>query len=59
MFRPGPTDGRMTQVLPLGPLQNSGRLAQMAANDPELKAALERKLEPGMQVITDEQAPKK
>jgi HlyD family secretion protein len=59
MFRPGPTDGRMTQVLPHGPLQTSGRFAQMAANNPDLKAALERKIEPGMKVIVDEEAPKK
>jgi HlyD family secretion protein len=59
MFRPGPTDGRLTQVLPHNPAQNSGRLAQMAANNPDFKAALERKLEPGMQVITDEEVPKK
>jgi HlyD family secretion protein len=59
MFRPGSTDGRVTQVLPHGPLQTSGRFAQMAANNPDLKAALERKIEPGMKVIVDEEAPKK
>ena len=59
MFRPGSTDGRVTQVLPPGPMQTSGRFAQMAANNPDLKAALERKIEPGMKVIVDEEAPKK
>jgi HlyD family secretion protein len=59
MFRPGPTDGRMTQVLPHGDMAASGRFAQRMANDPNLKAAIERKLEPGMKVITDEEAPKK
>jgi len=59
MFKPGPTDGRMTQVLPHGDLQANGRLAQRMANDPNLKAAMERTLEPGMKVITDEEAPKK
>jgi HlyD family secretion protein len=59
MFRPGPTDGRVTQVLPHGPMQTSGRFAQMAANNPDLKAALERKIEPGMKVIVDEEAAKK
>lgn len=59
MFRPGPTDGRMTQVLPHGDTQANGRLAQRMASDPNLKAALERKIEPGMKIITDEEAPKK
>lgn len=58
MFRPGPTDGRMTQVLPRGPLPTNGRAAAMA-NDEKFKAALERKIEPGVQVIVDEEAPKK
>jgi hypothetical protein len=58
MFRPGATDGRMTQVLPPGPIPASGRLATMA-NDEKVKAALERKLEPGMKVIVDETVPKK
>ena len=53
-----PTDGRMTQVLPLGPMPTAGRMAQMA-NDEKFKAALERKLEPGAKVIVDEEAPKK
>jgi HlyD family secretion protein len=59
MFKPGPTDGRVTQVLPRGEAPANGRFAQMVANNPDLKAALERKLEPGMQVIVDAEAPKK
>jgi HlyD family secretion protein len=59
MFRPGPSDGRMTQVLPHGDAAANPRFAQRMANDPNLKAAMERKLEPGMKVITDEEAVKK
>jgi hypothetical protein len=59
MFRPGPTDGRMTQVLPHGDATANPRFAQRMASDPNLKAAIERKLEPGMKVITDEEAAKK
>jgi HlyD family secretion protein len=59
MFRPGPSDGRMTQVLPHADTAASGRFAQRMANDPSLKAAFERRIEPGMKVITDEEAPKK
>jgi len=58
MFKSGATDGRNTQVLPLGPLPTSGRMAQMA-NDENFKKAMERKLEPGMKVIVDSEAPKK
>ena len=55
MFRTGPTDGRMTQVLPLGEKANLGR---MASNE-EVQKATARKLEPGTGVVVDEQAPKK
>jgi HlyD family secretion protein len=55
LFRAGMSDGRMTQVLPLEPDANLGRLS--AANDEGVAAALARKLEPGMQVIVDEQVP--
>jgi HlyD family secretion protein len=56
LFRPGQTDGRMTQVLPLNPEANLGR---MNANDPQVQAALQRQLEPGTRVIVDvEAAPK-
>jgi HlyD family secretion protein len=58
LFKPGPTDGRNTQVLELGPLPTSGRMAQMAS-DETFRKALERKLEPGMKVIVDSEAPKK
>ena len=59
MFRPGATDGRMTQVLPRGPMPAERRAAGAMANDEKFKAALERKIEPGMKVIVDEEAPKK
>ena len=59
MFRPGPSDGRVTQVLPHGDTAANARFAQRMANDPNLKAAYERKIEPGMKIITDEEAPKK
>jgi HlyD family secretion protein len=58
LFRAGATDGRMTQVLERGPLPSGARAGPMA-NDERFKQALERKLEPGMQVIVDEEAPKK
>jgi HlyD family secretion protein len=53
LFRPGESDGRMTQALPLEPNANLGR---MDANDPAVKAALARKLEPGTPVIVDVEA---
>ncbi len=55
LFRAGMSDGRVTQVLPFEPDANLGRLS--AANDEGVAAALARKLEPGMQVIVDEQVP--
>jgi HlyD family secretion protein len=58
IFRPGATDGRMTQVLEGGPMPTGGRMGAMA-NDEKLKQALERKVEPGIKVIVDEEAPKK
>jgi HlyD family secretion protein len=58
LFKPGATDGRMTQVLELGPLPTGGRMGAMA-NDEKFKQALERKIEPGVKVIVDEEAPKK
>jgi hypothetical protein len=59
MFRPGPSDGRVTQVLPHADLAGNARFAQRMANDPNLKAAFERRIEPGMKIITDEEVPKK
>lgn len=55
MFRTGASDGRMTQVLPMGENANLGR---MASNE-DVKKAMERKLEPGTAVIIDEQTPQK
>lgn len=57
IFRPGATDGRMTQVLERGPMPSGGRMGAMA-NDEKFKQALERKVEPGVKVIVDEEAPK-
>ena len=60
MFRPGATDGRFTQVLPRGQMPNGGgRTGGAMANNEELKKAFERKIEPGVKVIVDEEAPKK
>lgn len=53
LFRPGVSDGRMTQALPLEPNANLGR---MDSNDPAVQAALARKLEPGTAVIVDVEA---
>lgn len=53
LFRPGESDGRMTQVLPL---EQNANLGRMDANDPAVEAALARKLEPGTQVIVDVEA---
>jgi len=51
-LRAGPTDGRFTQVLELGPMPNMMRNGAMA-NDERMKRAFERKLEPGSKVIVD------
>jgi HlyD family secretion protein len=59
VFRAGATDGRFTQVLERGPAPPNGRMMGPMANDETFKKALERKLEPGMKVIVDEEAPKK
>lgn len=56
LFRVGTTDGRMTQVLPLEPNANLGRLS---VDEEGVAAAIARKLEPGAQVIVDEQAASK
>lgn len=53
LFRPGESDGRMTQALPLEPNANLGR---MDSSDPAVQAALARKLEPGTPVIVDVEA---
>jgi HlyD family secretion protein len=59
IFKPGATDGRMTQVLPRGQMPNGGGRQGPMANDEKFKKALERKIEPGVKVIVDEEAPKK
>jgi hypothetical protein len=59
IFKPGATDGRFTQVLPRGEKPNGGARQGPMANDEKFKKALERKLEPGVKVIVDEETPKK
>jgi HlyD family secretion protein len=59
MFRPGATDGRMTQVLPLQQQPNFARLGNAdPALEERMKKAFERKLEPGTHVITDAETSK-
>lgn len=58
MFRPGATDGRMTQVLPLQQMPNFARAGGANGNDnaamvEEMKKAAQRKLEKGTPVIVD------
>jgi HlyD family secretion protein len=55
LFRPGATDGRSTQVLPLDALPNAGRLPPEIAE--RMKAAAERKLDAGSEVIVDVSTP--
>jgi HlyD family secretion protein len=57
LFKPGPTDGRVTQVLPLARAPNGGGAGPMANNE-VFKKAMERKLEPGTKVIVDEEKAK-
>jgi HlyD family secretion protein len=57
VFRPGATDGRFTQVLPLDALPNNMARANNAFAERFAKA-MERKLEPGMKVIVDAETPK-
>jgi len=52
MFKPGPSDGRNTQVLPADEARDASR-SPARANDEAIKQALARKLEPGMAVIVD------
>jgi hypothetical protein len=59
LFKPGPTDGRFTQVLPRGEQPNGGGRMGAMANDEKFKKALERRIEPGVKVIVDEEVPKK
>jgi HlyD family secretion protein len=58
MFRPGATDGRMTQVLPLQQMPNFARAGGANGNGnaamvEEMKKAAQRKLEKGTPVIVD------
>lgn len=53
MFRPGATDGRSTQVLPLGEMPNFGRVGSQNEGNEEFQKARERKIEVGTKVITD------
>lgn len=55
LFRSGESDGRMTQVLPLAPNANLGRMG--AADDEAMQAVLARRLQPGMPVIIDVENP--
>lgn len=63
MFRAGPTDGRMTQVLPhdrppnMAQRAGNGGAGGNGANAEEMRKAFERKLEPGTKVIVDTGAP--
>ena len=59
IFKPGATDGRFTQVLPRGQTPAGGGRQGQMPNDERIKQALERKIEPGVKVIVDEEAPKK
>lgn len=59
MFQPGATDGRMTQVLPLGEMPNLGRMAAQPEVAERMKQARQRKLEPGTAVIVDAEMQKK
>ncbi|MFL6575868.1 MAG: efflux RND transporter periplasmic adaptor subunit, partial [Povalibacter sp.] len=61
MFRPGATDGRMTQVLPLNDAANfTDRMKNAPPEVVErMKQAMARKLESGTPVIVDAETPKK
>lgn len=60
MFRPGATDGRSTQVLPIGEMPNAARMNNAPPEVVErMKKAMERKLEAGTAVIVDAETPKK
>ena len=55
LFKPGATDGRSTQVLPLDAMPNAARLSPEVAE--RMTKALGRKLEAGTLVITDAVTP--
>jgi HlyD family secretion protein len=53
MFRPGATDGRFTEVLPLGDMPNFGRMGSQMEGNEEFQKARERKIEAGTKIIVD------
>lgn len=56
MFRPGATDGRSTQVLPLQQMPDFARMGARSGNPAmaeQFEKAAQRKLEPGTPVIVD------
>lgn len=55
LFKPGATDGRNTQVLPLDSRPNAARMPPEVAE--RMAKAAERKLEAGSEVITDVELP--
>jgi HlyD family secretion protein len=59
LFRPGATDGRYTQVLPLGDMPNLGRMGSQNQGNEEFMKARERKIEPGTKVIIDSETKSK
>ncbi|HKE94012.1 MAG TPA: efflux RND transporter periplasmic adaptor subunit [Povalibacter sp.] len=61
MFRPGATDGRVTQVLPLGDMPNFTERMKNAPPEAieRMQKAMQRKLEPGTAVIVDAETSKK
>jgi HlyD family secretion protein len=61
MFRPGATDGRMTQVLPLEDMENPAERMKNAPPEvvERMKQAMARKLSAGTPVIVDTETPKK
>ncbi len=59
MFRPGATDGRVTQVLPLGDKPNTERMKDAPPEVVEkMQKAMERRLEVGTAVIVDAEVQK-
>ncbi|HEY4368334.1 MAG TPA: efflux RND transporter periplasmic adaptor subunit [Steroidobacteraceae bacterium] len=59
LFRAGETDGRVTQVLPLGESPNLGRAGAQPEAAQRMREARERKVEPGTAVIVDSETPQK
>ena len=55
LFKPGVTDGRNTQVLPLENMPNASRMPPEVAE--RMTKAAARKLDVGSEVITDAETP--